>query len=59
MYGTKLGLARKLRHKSLNALCMGHMQGHTREKLQQFQIMEYPNSVPVNKVGRLKKSENT
>ena len=60
MFGKKLGFARRLGHKSLNPVCMrlGQKRKHTNVKLQQFQNMQYPNSVAVNKVERLKKMEN-
>ena len=51
----KLGFARSLGHKSLNPMRLGQKRKHTNAKLQQFQNMQYPNSVSVNKVERLKK----
>ena len=57
MFGKKLGFARRLGHKSTNPVRLGQKRKHTNAKLQQFQNMQYPNSVPVNKVERLKKTE--
>ena len=55
MFGKKLGFARRLGHKSSNPVRLGQKRKHTRGKLQQFQNMHFPNSVPVNTVERLKK----
>ena len=59
MFGKKLGFTRRLGHKSSNPVCLGHNRKHTQAKLQQFQNMQYPNSVPVNKVDRLTKTETS
>ena len=56
MYGKKLGFARRLGHKSSGVTRLGHKRKHTHAILQQFQNMQYPNSVAVNKVERLKKN---
>ena len=53
MFGKKLGFARRLGHKSSNPVRLGQKRKHTQAKLQQFQNMHYPNSVPVNTVERL------
>ena len=57
MFGKKLGFARRLGHKSSNPVRLGQKRKHTQAKLQQFQNMNYPNSVPVNTVDRLKKTD--
>ena len=57
MFGKKLGFARRLGHKSSNPMRLGQKRKHTQAKLQQFQNMHYPNSVPVNTVDRLKKTD--
>ena len=57
MFGKKLGFARRLGHKSSNPVRLGQKRKHTQAKLQQFQNMHYPNSVPVNTVDRLKKTD--
>ena len=57
MFGKKLGFARRLGHKSSNPMRLGQKRKHTQAKLQQFQNMHYPNSVPVNTVERLKKTD--
>ena len=57
MFGKKLGFARRLGHKSSNPVHLGQKRKHTQAKLQQFQNMHYPNSVPVNTVERLKKTD--
>ena len=59
MFAKKLGFARRLGHKSSNPVRLGQKRKHTRGKLQQFQNMQYPNSVPVNTVDRLKKTDTT
>ena len=57
MFGKKLGFARRLGRKSSNPVRLGQKRKHTQAKLQQFQNMHYPNSVPVNTVDRLKKTD--
>ena len=57
MFGKKLGFARRLGLKSSNPVRLGQKRKHTQAKLQQFQNMHYPNSVPVNTVDRLKKTD--
>ena len=57
MFGKKLGFARRLGHKSSNPVRLGQKRKHTQAKLQQFQNMHYSNSVPVNTVERLKKTD--
>ena len=57
MYGKKLQFARRKGHKSSGVVRIGHKRKHTQGKFQQFQNMHYPNSVPVNTVDRLKKTE--
>ena len=59
MFGKKLGFTRRLGHKSRSrgVVRLGHnyKRKHTHAKLQQFQNMQYPQSVSVNSVERLKK----
>ena len=58
MIGHKLGFARRLGHKSTGTVRMGHKRKHKHGKFQQFQNMQYPNTVPINSVDRLKKLDN-
>ena len=58
MYGKKVTVSRKIGHKSMNPLMIGHKHKHRRGK-NQFLNTQFPNSVPVNTVDRLKKQDTS
>ena len=59
MFGRKSNFARKLGHKSSNPARLGHKRRGVRGKSQQFLNTNYPNTVPVPQVNRLKNTDTT